>query len=95
MKMVLLPKITYKFQMLPIAFLTHYFQVLKYIIMKFIWHNKNPSISLAVLRQGKKPGGLAVADVKKYYYAVVLPRVVEWAREKSEKQWVKIENNMC
>lgn len=60
--------------------------------MRFIWQNKKPRVSFAILRQGKNQGGLAVPDVKKYYYAVALSRVVEWAREKSEKQWVKIEN---
>lgn len=63
--------------------------------MKFIWQNKNPRISFAVLRQGKKQGGVVVPNVKKYYYAVVLSRVVEWVREKSEKRWVNIENNLC
>lgn len=38
--------------------------------------------------------GLAVPDLKKYYNAILLSRVMEWARIKNEKRWVKLENTI-
>lgn len=40
LKMVILPKIMYEVQMLPIALPQTYFKVLKTMITTFIWQNK-------------------------------------------------------
>lgn len=80
--------------MLPLTLQQQYFKTLKYIILKFIWQNKKLRIGFTVLAKGKKQGGLAVPDLKKYYNAVALTRVVEWAKEANEKRWVNVENVM-
>ena len=93
-KMVILPKITYKFQMMPISLPGILFTALKKQIMNLIWRNKKHRIAFQTLRQPKIKGGLAVPDIKTDYEAVVLSRVVEWARASKEKRWVNIENEM-
>lgn len=62
--------------------------------MNFVWCGKKTRIAFTVLSRGKKQGGLAIPDLKKYYNAVALTRVMEWAREVSDKRWVNIENSM-
>lgn len=52
-KMVLAPKILYKFQMLPIPLPQSYLRTLRGLISKFIWSNKKPQIAYSVLSRGK------------------------------------------
>lgn len=90
LKMVILPKITYKFQMLSVALPHQYLRKLKSIILKVIWKNKKSRISFSTLKQDKKRGGLAAPDIQHYYKSVILSRVAEWVGEKNEKRWVNI-----
>lgn len=87
-KMVVVPEILYKFQMLPLTLSQTCFKTLKSLLSKCIWQNKKPRIAFAILRRGKKQGGLAGPDLIKYYIAVALAQVVEWAKEANEKRWV-------
>lgn len=90
-KMTLLPKITYKFQMLPIDLPIYYLRKLKTILTNVIWKNKKPRVSLKTLRKGKKNGGLAAPDIVTYYNAIILSRAIEWVRDNQEKRWVNLE----
>lgn len=60
-KMILLPKILYKFQMLSIPRRLTYFKILKVIITNYIWQNKKQRIKFAVLRKNKIQGGIGGA----------------------------------
>ena len=42
----------------------------------------------------KKKGGLAVPDIKRYYTAVIIARLVEWVYTNTNKRWVKMENTL-
>lgn len=53
LKMIILPKIMYKFQMLPIYMPPAYFGVIKTLITKLIWQNKKPRIALETLQKEK------------------------------------------
>lgn len=55
-KMILAPKILFKFQMLPIPLPQYYLRALRSSIARFVWGGKKPRISYAVLSRGKKKG---------------------------------------
>lgn len=58
-KMVILPKVMYRFQMVPIALPQQYLRKLKMLLMNLIWKYKKTRVSFQTLRQGKRKGGLA------------------------------------
>ena len=68
-KMILIPKIIYKFQMLPIYLPPPYVKILNSLIMNYIWNNKKHRISAQTLKRAKDKGGLAVPDIRMYYNA--------------------------
>lgn len=90
-KMVLLPKILYKFQMIPIALPMIFFQIIKIFVSKYIWQHKKPRLQCSVLSKYKAQGGLALPDFRRYYNAVVLSQILDWAELESGKRWVKVE----
>lgn len=47
--MVILTKILYKFQMIPVALPQTYFKILKGMISKFIWQNNKPKTQHTLL----------------------------------------------
>lgn len=76
-KMTIMPKILYKFQMLPIPLPQLFFRALKGILSRFVWGGKKPRIASSVLSRRKEKGGLSLPDFYKYYKAVVLSQVIE------------------
>lgn len=80
--------------MLPIFVPQRYFQVMKKMILGNIWQHKKPIIKDTILSRGKKRGGLGLPDLKKYYEATLLARVVDWKYNNQEKRWVEIEKGL-
>lgn len=39
-------------------------------------------------------GGWGAPNIRKYYEAIALSRILDWVKNNKEKQWVKIENTM-
>lgn len=83
-KMTILPKSMYKFQMLPIRIPQTYFQILKTLISTFIWQNKKQKIKFSVISKNKLQGGLN-------YNLVLISRVLDWTKDTKEKKWVQTE----
>lgn len=86
-KMNILPKFLYLFQALPIAIPKYYFKQIHSLLVRFIWANKHPRISRALLTIPKQKGGLAVPDMYKYYQAALLSRLIDWSRHGDGKLW--------
>lgn len=56
-KMMIAPKILYKFQLLPIPLPRYFLRVLRKLISEAVWGGNKPRISYATLSRGKKKRG--------------------------------------
>lgn len=79
--------------MLPIGIPSSFFMVLKTIFRKYIWQNKKSRVNNNLLTR-KKKRGMALPDVSRYYKAITLARLVEWANLNTKKRWVKMEDTL-
>lgn len=90
-KMIVLPKLLYLFETLPIPIPTRDLKGLQADIMRFIWAHKRHRIPKSVLLTGRARGGLAAPDIVKYYWAAQLRRIPAWSSLYAYSRWMEIE----
>lgn len=91
--MCILPKFLYLFQALPIHIPQSYFKQVQALFARFVWANKKPRLRRDLLLLPKQNGRLALPDIKQYYQATHLGRVLDWRRNKTSKLWVNLEQS--
>lgn len=89
--MCILPKFLYLFQALLIRIPPHFFKQAHSIFIKLIWAHSKPCLPRHYLTLPKLHEGLALPNVKKYYLAVHLGRVIDWNRNYRDKLWMQLE----
>uniref|UniRef100_A0A8C5N274 Reverse transcriptase zinc-binding domain-containing protein n=1 Tax=Leptobrachium leishanense TaxID=445787 RepID=A0A8C5N274_9ANUR len=94
LKMNLLPRLLYLFHTLPIAIPSSFFLMLRKEFLSFVWPKGRPRVGMAVLCRPKTRGGLALPDMKQYYTACHLLRIIDWSASNSDKRWLDLERTL-
>uniref|UniRef100_A0A8C7XNT8 Reverse transcriptase domain-containing protein n=1 Tax=Oryzias sinensis TaxID=183150 RepID=A0A8C7XNT8_9TELE len=85
-KMAVLPKFMYFFQMIPLFLPKVFFTKLDGLISSFIWNKKCPRIRRSKLQRSKSEGGFGLPNFKYYYWSANIVKLPIWLRTFKENR---------
>ncbi len=93
-KMNILPRILFLFQALPVEIKSQQFNEWDKIISRFIWQGKKPRVRFKTLQLSKKEGGMAIPDLRNYFYSTQIKPLLNLCNQKYNARWKDIEKTL-
>uniref|UniRef100_A0A803K6G7 Reverse transcriptase domain-containing protein n=1 Tax=Xenopus tropicalis TaxID=8364 RepID=A0A803K6G7_XENTR len=92
LKMMILPKLLYLFETLPVRVPNTILRNIQTMFFKFIWGKSRHRVPKSVMMTGRSQGGLAVPNIIRYYEAAHLRQVLGWTTFTPTSKWALIES---